>query len=306
MVKRLIKKTQGKLQDRVQKDGSILLRPYLFLLSFLRPVYFSNEFLILNGLKKKSKSKQQSILFFTVHKSASTFIKNTIIKLVGANNISSLRLSAYLSKRKQELYYNDPKFMKKVLKENGYFFGAFRAYYPFPDMEKFKIILVLRDPRDVLTSFYFSTLYNHPLSNKALYNDRKRYADYSIDDYVLEIAPAMQKNYEAYCTKLLNKQNVLFLRYEDMISQFGPWIRRLNSFLGISGNEEQLNQIISSTSFKVDKEDPKSFMRNVKAGDHLNKLKPETINKLNELFYNELKILDYPISRQLEKVIDRV
>jgi hypothetical protein len=295
MVKDLIKKTHRKYQDKVQKDGSILLKPYLFLLSFMRPFYFSNEFLILNGLKRKSKSKQQSIIFFSVHKSASTFIKNTIIKLVGSKNITSLKLSGYLSRKKQELYYNNPAFMKNVLQKHGYFYGAFRSFYPFPDIDKFKIILVLRDPRDVLTSFYFSTLYNHPLSSKDLHDDRKKYANYTIDDYVLELAPAMQKNYKAYCENLLNKHNVLFLKYEDMITNFKPWLKKLNTFIGVGDNKEQIEQIVQSTSFKVDKEDPKSFIRNVKAGDHLRKLKPETIEKLNEIFYSELKTLNYAL-----------
>ena len=295
MVKSLIKQTQRKFQDKVQKNGSVLLKPYLFLLSFLRPVYFSNEFLILNGLKGKSKSNQQSILFFSVHKSASTFIKNTIIKIVGPSNITPLKLSGYLSKQKQELYYNNPKFMQKVLKEKGYFFGAFRAYYPFPNMDKFKIILVLRDPRDVLTSYYFSTLYNHPLSSKQLYRERQQYANYTIDEYVLEMAKEMQKNYAAYCKNLLGKSNVLFLKYEDMISNFGPWLHKLNAFLETKNNEQLLQSIISGTTFKVDKENPKSFIRNVKAGDHLNKLKPETIEKLDQLFYNELKTLGYTV-----------
>lgn len=295
MLKNFIKKTQRNFQDSVQQEGSLLLKPYLFFLSFLRPVYFSNEFLVLNGLKRKSKSKQQSIIFFTVHKSASTFIKNTIIKLVGTSNIIPLKLSGYLNNRKKELYYNNPQFMKKVLKERGFFYGAFRAFYPFPDMDKFKIILVLRDPRDVLTSFYFSTLYNHPLSEKSVLEERKKYASYTIDEYVLDVAPSMQKNYAAYCKKLLSRKNVLFLKYEDMISSFEPWIHKLTNFLELKGVDDCINQIIATTSFKVEKEDPNSFIRNVKAGDHLNKLKPETIVKLNELFYNELKTLNYTV-----------
>jgi sulfotransferase family protein len=295
MLKSFIKKTQRNLQARVQKEDSILLKPYLFLLSSLRPVYFNTEFLLLNGLKRKSKSKQQSFIFFTVHKSASTFIKNTILKLIGSNAITPVELSGYLSRKKQERYYNDPAFMRNVLREKGYFFGAFRAFYDFPNMDKFKIILVLRDPRDVLTSFYFSTLYNHPLSTKTVYEERKQYETYSIDEYVLETAPAMQNKYEAYCKNLLNKSNVLFLTYEDMINDFNNWLHTLNSFLGLKGNEQQLKEIIRATTFKVDKEDPKSFIRNIKAGDHLNKLKPETINKLNDLFFNELNRLGYSI-----------
>lgn len=54
MLKKIIKNTQRNFQDKVQEDVSLLLRPYLFLLDFLMPIYFHNEFLLLNGFKKKS------------------------------------------------------------------------------------------------------------------------------------------------------------------------------------------------------------------------------------------------------------
>lgn len=301
MLKKWIKNTQRGLQDNVQKEGSILNKPYLFLLKFLRPVYFSNEFLLLNGLKRKSKSKQQSILFFSVHKSASTLIKNSIIRLIGSQNIIPLKLSGYLSKEKQEKYYNNPVFMNNVLRENGYFYGAFRAYYPFPNLDKFKIVLVLRDPRDVLTSFYFSTLFNHPLSSQQVYKDRNKYANYTIDQYVLEIAPAMQKIYADYCKHLIERENVLFLKYEDMIEDFGPWLYSLTSFLELK-NINVAEKIIKETTFKVDKENKHSFIRNVKAGDHINKLKPETIETLNNLFKHELETLKYSLPAQKQSI----
>ena len=295
MLKKLIKNTQRSLQDNVQKEGAILRKPYLYLLNFLRPVYFSNEFFLMNGFLRKSKSKQQSILFFSVHKSASTLIKNSIINLVGSKKIIPLKLSGYLSKTKQDKYYNDPNFMNKILLEKGYFYGAFRAFYPFPKLDKFKIILVLRDPRDVLTSFYYSTLYNHPLSSQKVFEDRNKYAVYTIDDYVLEKANDMQKIYANYCEYLLERENVLFLKYEDMIEDFELWLHQITSFLKLENVEDQVKQIISETSFKVKKEDKHSFKRNVKAGDHLNKLKPETIASLNKLFYKELKTLGYEV-----------
>ncbi len=64
-------------------------------------------------------------------------------------------------------------------------------------------------------------------------------------------------------------------------------------YFNLTGNEKLIEEIVSKTSFKVKKEDKHSFIRNIKAGDHKNKLAPETIEKLNLLFKNELELLNY-------------
>ena len=293
MLKRLLKQTQKKFQKFGNKKGSIIQKPYVFLLSFLRPLYYTNEFLILHGLKPKSTSRHGSIIFFSVHKSASTFIKNTIFSLIGPSKLVPLRFSGFLSQKKQEAYYNNPVMMKRILQDKGYFYGVFRAYYNFPGLERFKILLVLRDPRDVLTSQYFSVLYNHPLSRKEVFENRQKYAGISIDDFVLEYAPSLKTKYRDYCNHLIGRENVLFLKYEDMINDFDPWLRKLSSFLELPDNNELIRELVNKTSFTVKKEDPNSFIRNIKAGDHKNKLKPQTIQMLTDLFRDELNKLEY-------------
>lgn len=295
MIKRFIKNSQIKLEVRVKKNPkSFLAKLYMQALNISRPLYFSNEFLLIKGLKRKPRGNQRSILFFTVHKSASTFLKITVNDLLKNEKLISIDLSGFLhSKKKQSEYYNNPLVMKQILKEKGYFYGAFRSYYHFPGMEKYKIILVLRDPRDVLTSYYFSTLYSHPLGRKEVFIEREKYANMCIDDFVLERAGEFKKRYEDYCKYLIGKENVLFLKYEDMISEFKPWLNKLSSFIGASNNDEVINSIVAKTSFEVKQEDPHSFIRSIKANDYKNKLKPETIEMLTNTFKEELITLGY-------------
>ncbi|MBS1729185.1 MAG: sulfotransferase domain-containing protein [Bacteroidetes bacterium] len=292
-MKKFILKTQKKFEKYATKDGSIGKRIYTACLSALRPVYFSDEFLLMNGLKRDSKSNQQSVIFFTVNKSASTFIKKTVASLIGKDNASHIRLTAYLSPEKREKYFNNPVFMKKVFKEKGFFYGSFMSPYPFPNLEKFKVLLVLRDPRDVLTSNYFSTLFNHPLTANDMIEKRKKYADYTIDQYVLEFADDLHERYKGYCDKLLHKENVLFLKYEDMVADFKSWLQKLVAYLELKDKDKKIDELVEATKFRVEKENKKSFVRNITPGDHKNKLKPETIAKLNDLFKNELIQLGY-------------
>lgn len=295
MIKKILKNTQPKIEKYVKnKNSSILVKPYFFAVKMLKPFYFTNEFLLMFGFKRKSKSSYDSIIFFTVHKSASTFIKQTIFKLIKSENITPVDFSTYWSASQQLKNYNSQTIMKSLLVKKGHFYGAIRNFYDFPDLDKFKVLLVLRDPRDVLTSHYFSTLYNHPLGRIEIYKDRQKYANQSIDDFVLEHAEALNTKYRNYIEYLLGKKNVLFLKYEDMISDFKNWMDQLCNFLG-STDESVRNEIISTTTFTVKKEDPNSFIRNIKAGDHKNKLQPETIDKLNKIFGEVLVKLDYDL-----------
>lgn len=295
MIKSLIKNTQKKFEKYATKENSFGQKVYIFLLHTLRPVFFNNEFLLMNGWKSDSKSTQKSVIFFTVHKCGSTFTKKTLLKLIGPENIIPIKLSAYLSPEKKEKYYYDASFMTKVLKPKGFLFGAFKDMYPFANLDQYKVILILRDPRDVLTSSYFSTLYNHPLTAEDMIKKRKKYAEYTIDEYVLEIAPGIQKKYEAYCKNLLSDQNVLFLKYEEMVGDFSSWLAKIASYLELKNPEKRIEELVEATKFRVKKEDKNSFVRNITPGDHKNKLKPETINHLNILFRNELLKLDYAI-----------
>ncbi len=292
-----MKKYQRKLEDSVKKnDKSFLAKVYTAMLQFSRPFYFKDEYLLLHGLKPQPDSKQQSILFFTVHKSASTFIKNTVMELLAHENLTVINFSGYLSKNAQEKTYNNFGKMGKLLKPKGYFYGAFRSYYQFPEMERFKILLVLRDPRDVLNSYYFSTLYNHPIGRKEVLEEREQFANMDIDTFVLQKAPEFKKKYSDFCKHLLHRPNVVLLQYEDMISNFTPWLNKLSDFLEIKSNDEVKKNIITKTSFKVKKEDKNSFIRSIKANDYKDKLKPETITKLNEIFKEELLQLGYDIN----------
>lgn len=295
MVKQFIKKKQRRLEKSVKEnDNSLTAKVYVKLLSWLRPFYFTDEFLLVNGFKKANANAPQSILFFTVHKAASTFVKNTIMGLVDGQ-LTTIRLAGYLQPKKHAVFFNDKKKMSRVLLNKGFFYGAIRDYYDFPKMDEFKILLLLRDPRDVLTSQYFTVLYNHPIGRKEILDRRRQFENFTVDEFVLDQAHVLLKKYEDYSKYLINRSNVLLLKYEDMISDFSSWLYKLAGFLGVTGKEVYINELISKTKFEVKKEDPKAFIRNITPGDHIRKLKPETIEKLNAMFRPSMTRLGYSV-----------
>ena len=80
-----------------------------------------------------------------------------------------------------------------------------------------------------------------------------------------------------------------------MVENFEPWLRNLAQHIHLDNDDALLKRIIVESNFTVKKEDKNSFIRNIKAGDHINKLKTETIQQLNQKFSNVLSTLGYTL-----------
>lgn len=290
-IKKRLKKFNHKLNKSISKNRFVSII-YVNVLPIIKYFYFKEERKLVSGSSIPI-SDNNSVLFFTSHKCASTLINNILTDVSILNNLIPIRLANFLPGAGRDKSLFNQKFLNSAFKDKGYYYGAFRMLYDIPHLEKYKIILVLRDPRDVLTSHYFSTAFNHPLARNKTILERDLALNMSIDEYVLKYSDSFLKVYEDYMTKLSGLSNVLFLKYEDMITNFEPWINRLALHINVDPNSSVIQNYISQTSFVVTKEDKNSFVRNIKSGDHLNKLSPETIKILNERFDKVLKFYGY-------------
>lgn len=187
---------------------------------------------------------------------------------------------------------NDPEKINNMFKTPGHIYGAFRQYYPISEMEKYKVIVMLRTPRDVLTSLYFSIAYNPgiPESQKTKIEAAREDArNKNIDNLVLDHSPWLRTKYNQYEKYLLAKKNVLLLKYEDMVTDFAVWLSEMFKHLEIKPSEQLTKELIDEAKFEV-KEDIYSHKRQVKPGDHRRKLQVNTIKQLNLELQAILKI----------------
>jgi hypothetical protein len=269
----------------------------LFLNTKVRTFFldFSKEKALMKG-KDISKSTKASIVLFTAHKCASTYTSKIMQDLAAAEGMPFIDFPRYFIFSKNFSKFADPTFMRTAFKPKGYFYGAFRSFKNIPNIENYRIALILRDPRDVITSHYFSTAFSHPVLSKGIYEARQEALKQTIDEFVLANAPQTKEYYHEYCQKALHLPNVELLKYEDMIGDFEPWLQRLVKHIGMEHQQEVIKRLVAESKFTVKKEDKFSHIRSIKAGDYLDKLKPETIQALNELFKEELEMLNYPIT----------
>lgn len=265
-------------------------------------IKFSNEMSLDKG-RDKSSLGEQSILFFTAHKCASVYVGEILRSLTGSAGMIPINLESYyaeaLGKSASTLSNSDKERFKRLFQPSGYCYGPIREVeWPLPSsMAPYKILLLLRDPRDVLTSLYFSVAYSHTVVNnqlgEKLLKNREAAQLETIDEWVMKPAQTFLKRYQFYCDELLGKPNVCFLKYEHMVSDFPDWFEQVNQFLSLDNVSQALQEkILAEANFEVE-ENINSHKRQVQPGDHKRKLKPETIAQLNSIFSEVLTSLDY-------------
>lgn len=265
---------------------------------------FANELALFEGRLEPPPGAAPSVLFFTLHKCASIYAAEILASLARDSGLLPIDFEAYFYVGgKADCYpLKSEGRGGHLYNKSGFFYGPFRVCHDgVPNLDDFKIILMLRDPRDMVTSHYFSVAHSHgvPLGNPAekewLLAKRAETLRKTIDEFALEIAPVFAERYEAYCDKLLGRPNVLLLKYEEMIEDFDGWLKRILNFTGWTPREETLNRLRAESRRGGEaQEDITRHKRQALPGDHRRKLKPETVARLDETFTATLKRLGYP------------
>ena len=273
--------------------------PYTFYHLVQKPRYrrmFSAERQLTQGISL-STSLHPNILFFTHPKCASRYVLSILVRLADAEGMGSIDFDAYVTvdppPREFDPYKPEGS-LAQAFQPRGYLYGAIGSYRLIPNLEYYRVVLNLRDPRDVLTSLYYSTAYSHAVISPKLLRGRKEAQGLSVDEFVMANIEEVLQGYTRYCDTLL-KSNALFLKYEQMVGDFEAWLARLVDYCELDQHQAIIQAILDEADFDVKKEDKYSQRRQVTPGDHRRKLLPATIAELNDRFGAVLATMDYPL-----------
>jgi hypothetical protein len=187
----------------------------------------------------------------------------------------------------------------------GNVYGGFRvmpaAFADAPLYKDGKKILMVRDPRDALCSEYFSNAYSHRIPERTedgaaitdlLEKMRREALGTQIDEYVIDRARSLLSAYLGYVDQL-NSPSMTVFKYEDYIFKKPELIRLIARDFDMRVEEDQIATIMAWADIRPDKEAPTEFVRRVTPGDHRDKLRPETITKLNSILKPAMDTFGY-------------
>lgn len=251
-----------------------------------------------------SKSRRpKSVYFFTFHKCASTLFSFVVLKrAIGLRNVNYA----------QQLY-SGRSFPRKpfTFQENGFIYGPIRVTPVFennpvedhllgpviqPDFLKSKrAVFLVRDPRAILTSEYFSYGFSHHLSNNKEVRQkqevtRQEIQKATVDSYVLNNVQKMIGSFERLDFAQSQCQEKIVLRYEDLVEDFDNFIEQLCSFIPL---RQSTIDLIYRESRPKQVEEISSHKRSGLPSGFRRKLLPETIDSLNKQLEPILKRFAY-------------
>ncbi|HUN74195.1 MAG TPA: sulfotransferase domain-containing protein [Steroidobacteraceae bacterium] len=254
----------------------------------------------------------RDIVVFTLHKSGSMFLHRQCEMLCAAARLDYHSPNAPASGLDARRLLTD----RDLWRTRHGCFAPVRFYVDLPEIEKYEVLLHLRDPRDVLVSMFYSYCYIHPGAVAPNTGYRKAAAEGGIDAFVLakasetstrfpgdygtgghveDLIGNLPRRYRDYIRHLLGRPNVTLLRYEEMVTNYPAWLAKFARPFPLQHRQAQLEEWAARASsfFPQRTGDVMSHVRHVMPGDYGAKLRPETIQRLDEIFSDALTALGY-------------
>jgi len=253
-----------------------------------------------------------NVVVFTLHKSASMFLHHQ------CEHLCELSGMAYHSPNVPGSGLNARALLtdKELWKSRRGCFAPIRFYVDVPNMADCRILLHLRDPRDVLVSMFYSYCFIHAGEIEANTGYRKEAADKGIDAFVLakatndsaqyrgdygtgghveDLIGNVARRYRDYIERLLGNPNVLLVKYEEMVTDYRAWLGKFLRPFPIEDKDQVIGDLVARAPALFPKRngDVMSHVRHVAPGDYRTKLQPATIFKLDEIFADTLERLGY-------------
>ena len=240
---------------------------------------FNVELDLING-RHHNENAYPSIIHFSLNKAATQYTKSILNRCAIENGMQPVNIHGYafntdfpfldhLSAEEMKKYHH-------IFKQNGYLYSVFGGMIEgIPNLEKYKVLLMVRDPRDILVSGFYSIAYSHSTPDKQgnkyekFMEQRAKARGSTIDKYVIAESDKVYNIFLRYKNLLIDiHPTVCVITYEQMVDDFQVWL-------------------------KDTLEDIHKHIRKGKAGDYMEKLNSETIEHLNTKFSSILDALGY-------------
>ncbi len=233
----------------------------------------------------------ESVYFYTLHKCASSLFSDYVLK-----HVRHLQLVDYMDR-----FYNGEPVERLTFEEKGFIYGPIRLstgptstiynrlIEPASriDFVRDKVaIFLIRDPRDIVVSSYYSFGYTHEFSSvKEIEDQQRQMREFiqgkTIDTFALEIANTWLEHFHTV-ERLANAcRRGIVLKYEDMIYDWEKFCSGLTKYFDLGRRTLRRTYKVSRP---LENERETGHRRSGKPGAYRDKLLPSTVDTLNTIF----------------------
>jgi hypothetical protein len=236
--------------------------------------------------------KRPSVCFVSLHKAGTTLITDHVLPHARDLKHVDYAREIWMNPRREEI---------SQFNRRGYLYGVIRVPetigsksrrerlldWPFFEAAVFEwmpMVMMLRDPRDLLVSHFYSVAYSHALNpdqknrTQAL-KKREQAKEIGLDAWVVARVGKIHSKFEFMDEMRHRASDCCLLTYEDMILDFESFWDRLNQVVRIDSG---IKNEIYKKSRPRDSEQINQHKRSGKIGGFREKLKPETVQMLNQ------------------------
>ena len=242
-------------------------------------------------------SRIESFFPFALPKSGSSLLNNMLILACRDASVSAIDIPS-ISFEKGIRPKDLDSSISQVFKDNGFAYLGWR-YFPEQsgfDFSNARCILLIRDPRDMMTSLYFSQAKSHKIPEVGLEREnslrkREMIASMNINDWACQNHETFIKLFKSYAHGLPDTTRIY--RYEDVIFRKMDWLGDICRFVGLNLSDNNIVKIATAYDVRPNKENPNAHVRQVTPGNYKKHFTADTIKFLNEQFSEILSMYGY-------------
>ncbi len=265
------------------------------------------KFTSLNGVpfqiyRPLSTRRAETVYVIAPPKSGSVLLNNLIKALCDHGRLPYFDFEPQLFNQGIQIF-DVPIETMRLLEKPGTINIGFRTPYLLQFIRRYrssKKIFLIRDPRDMVVSFYYSMSQSHALpaaqpGREELFKTREEASAETIDEFVSSgkadnVVHAMR----GMIRHISEFPNAIVFRYEEIIFAKRDWISNLAKIIGLNDVPDSLMQtLLSRFDIIPDKERPDQHIRQVTPGNFRSHLSPSTIQHIEEKFHDVIAFYNY-------------
>ena len=266
---------------------------------FIKPVY--HKFYKYNRFKVVQKSPFDNIYYCCTQKTASQWFRE-ILRDPEVYKYTGLRPVPYVQKGLNEANFDRP-FPKHTIAIHLYV--DYPTYLTISKPTRYRTFFILRDPRDIVVSWYFSTKFSHPnmLYISKLRDDMETMSFEEGMKYCIDTLEEFGLFYaqRSWMQREEDHNKIKIFRYEDFAADNYAFLIELLKYLCIDVPQDDLRKLYGDNTFsritggrELGDEDERSHYRKGVSGDWKKHFNPPIMDYFRQITGDLLEVLDYP------------